>query len=55
MDALNGLALYNNKLMCFVSESVTGNGKAVNYNLDGTVDSEFETGIAPFMLLTVED
>lgn len=51
---LNGIAYYNDKVFTFVSESTTSNGKAVVYNTDGTKDSEFETGISPFMLLTVE-
>lgn len=51
---LNGIALYNDNIFCFVAESVTGNGSARIYTEDGTFIKEFETGIAPFMLLTVE-
>ena len=51
---MNGVAYYNDKIFCFSSESATGNGKAIIFNTDGTKDSEFETGIAPFMLLTVK-
>ena len=51
---LNGIAYYNNNVFCFVAESVTGNGKAKTYSADGTFIKEYETGIAPFMLLTVD-
>lgn len=51
---LNGIAYYNDNLFCFVSESVTANGKAQMYDTDGTLNGEFETGIAPFMLLTAK-
>lgn len=51
---LNGVAFYNDKIFCFVSESVTGNGMVKTYSPDGTFVKEYETGIAPFMLLTVE-
>jgi hypothetical protein len=51
---LNGVAYYNDNLFCFVAESVTGNGKASTYSADGTFQKEYPTGIAPFMLLTVE-
>jgi len=54
VPGLNGLAYYNEKVFVFVSESTTSNGKTMIYNADGTKDSEFETGISPFMLLTVE-
>lgn len=54
ISGINGVGFYNNKVLCFISEAVTGNGKMQNYNIDGTLDSEYETGIAPFMLLTVE-
>lgn len=51
---LNGISYYNDHVFCFVAESVTGNGKAKTYSADGTFLKDFETGIAPFMLLTVE-
>ena len=51
---LNGIAYYNDRVFTFVSESVTGSGTAVLYNEDGTEDTNFNTGIAPFMLLTAE-
>jgi hypothetical protein len=51
---LNGIAFYNDNIFCFVAESVTGNGSAKIYDDNGTLVSEFETGIAPYMLLTVE-
>jgi hypothetical protein len=49
---LNGIGFYNDNVFAFVAESVTGNGKAVIYGEDGTQQAEFETGIAPFMMLT---
>lgn len=54
VSGLNGVAYYNDKVFVFVSESTTSNGKTMIYNAAGTKESEFETGIAPFMLLTVE-
>ncbi|MDX1285042.1 MAG: hypothetical protein R3182_08525, partial [Draconibacterium sp.] len=54
VSGLNGIAFYKNKLFTFVAESVTSNGKTVVYNSDGSKDTEFETGIAPFMLLSVK-
>ena len=52
--ALNGIAVYDDHNFCFGAENVTGNGSAKIYGEDGKFASEFETGIAPFMLLTVE-
>lgn len=54
ISGLNGLGFYNDKVFTFVSESSTGSGKAVVYNTDGTEDTNFKTGISPFMLLTVD-
>lgn len=54
ISGLNGIGYYNDKLFTFVSESSTGSGKAVVYNNDGTLDTDFKTGISPFMLLTVD-
>lgn len=51
---LNGIAFYNDNVFCFVAESVTGNGSAQIYTSEGALVTKFETGIAPFMLLTVE-
>lgn len=51
---LNGIAYYNDNIFCFTAETVTGNGNAKIYTADGTFVNDFETGIAPFMLLTVE-
>ncbi len=51
---LNGIGFYNDKVFTFVSESVTGGGKAVVYNEDGTEEKTINTGISPFMLLTVD-
>lgn len=52
---LNGVECFEDKVFTFVSESPTSNGKAVMYNANGMQLSEYETGIAPFMLLTVEN
>jgi hypothetical protein len=52
---LNGVAYYNDNVFCFVAESVTGNGKAKTYSANGTFQKDYPTGIAPFMLLTVEE
>lgn len=54
VSGLNGVAYYNDNLFCFVAESVTSNGMAKTYSADGTFLKDLETGIAPFMLLTVE-
>ncbi len=51
---LNGIAYYNDNVFCFVAETVTGNGKTKTYAADGKYLNDFETGIAPFMLLTAE-
>jgi hypothetical protein len=51
---LNGIGYYNDNVFCFLAESVTANGSAKMYSADGTFLKEFETGIAPYMLLTVE-
>ncbi|MEZ5104136.1 MAG: hypothetical protein R2757_06555 [Draconibacterium sp.] len=51
---INGVAYYNDRVMVFIGETVTGNGEAQLYLPDGTEESSFETGISPFMLLTVE-
>lgn len=54
ISGLNGVEFSNDKVLCFVSESVTGNGLAKRYNTDGTFETEWETGIAPFMMLDLE-
>ena len=54
ISGINGIAAFNDKVFCFSSESVTGNGIAKAYNSDGTFIKDYETGIAPFMLLNVE-
>ncbi|WP_303925832.1 PKD domain-containing protein [Draconibacterium sediminis] len=54
VNGLNGLGYYDDKLFCFFSDNVTSNGSVITYSPDGTELNEFETGIAPFMLLTVE-
>ena len=51
---INGVGFNDGKVFCFFSESTTSNGKVKTYSEDGTALNEFETGIAPFMLLTVE-
>jgi hypothetical protein len=54
VSGMNGLSYFNDKVFCFVAESVTANGKAVMYEPDGTIAGEFETGISPFMLMTAK-
>ena len=51
---LNGIGFYNENVFCFISESVTANGSTKIYSADGAFLKEFEAGISPFMLLTVE-
>jgi len=51
---LNGIGYEDDKVFSFVAESVTGNGKAITYSTDGAKQKEYETGIAPFMLLTTD-
>jgi PKD repeat protein len=54
VTGMNGVGYMDEQVFCFVSEAVTGNGKAVTYTESGTMVKEYETGIAPFMLLTAE-
>jgi hypothetical protein len=54
ISGINGIAFYNDKIFCFLAESVTGNGLAKTYSEDGIFVKEYETGIAPFMMLSVE-
>lgn len=53
VSGINGIGFYNDKVIVFIAPNVTGNGKMAAYNLDGTLHKEYETGIAPFMLLAV--
>ncbi len=54
ISGMNGVEFSNGKVLCFVAESVTGNGQAKLYNPEGTLTAEWETGVAPFMLLDLE-
>ncbi len=54
VSGLNGVGFYDDMVFTFIAPAVTGNGKVVTYNQDGTKVNEYETGIAPFMLLKVE-
>lgn len=54
VQSMNGVGFFNNQVFSFISETVTGNGKVVVYSEEGTELNEYETGIAPFMLLKVE-
>lgn len=54
ISGLNGVAYHNNKVITFVSETSTGNGKMVLYGEEGAELNEYTTGISPFMLLTGE-
>jgi hypothetical protein len=51
---LNGVACYNGSVFCFVAENVTANGKALAYSADGAFLKEYPTGVAPFLMFTVE-
>lgn len=53
-NGINGVAIDNNKLFVLVSPSATENGSMKAYNFDGTFIKEYATGIAPFMMLTVD-
>jgi hypothetical protein len=55
ISGLNGLAFYNNTVFCFVGETVTGNGIAKAYKTEGAFIKDYQTGISPFMLFTVND
>jgi hypothetical protein len=54
VSGLNGVGFYDDMVFTFIAPAVTGNGKVITYNEDGTKVNEHETGIAPFMLLKVE-
>jgi hypothetical protein len=54
ISGINGVATLDDNIYVFVSESVTSNGSARQYTSDGTFVKAYETGIAPFMMLTVE-
>ncbi|MDA3893492.1 MAG: hypothetical protein PF517_17650 [Salinivirgaceae bacterium] len=53
---INGVAVdkTTGNILVMVAESATANGKVMSYKADGTLNKEYETGIAPFMMLTVE-
>ena len=53
VSGMNGIAYYNDHVFCFIAESVTGNGRALTYETNGTPAEELATGIAPYLLLTV--
>ena len=55
ISGANGIATYNNQVFSFIAESVTANGSVKTYQPDGTFVREFETGKAPFLLLTSEE
>jgi uncharacterized protein YpmB len=57
ITGLNGFSVnqQNDDIYYFVSESSTANGKMVAIKSDGTLMKEFETGISPFMMLTVNN
>ncbi len=52
ISGLNGVEYFNDRLFVFIAETVTANGKAKIYLPDGTKEADFETGIAPFMMVT---
>jgi len=55
ISGANGIATYNNQVFSFIAESVTANGSVKTYQSDGTFVRKFETGKAPFLLLTAEE
>ncbi|MCY1634781.1 glutaminyl-peptide cyclotransferase [Marinifilum sp. D737] len=54
ISGINGVGFYDNKVCVFTSSSTTSNGKFVTYDTEGTLIKEYETGIAPFMLLEIK-
>ncbi len=54
VSAINGVAVGIDNVLVFISEGVTGNGLVKKYKPEGTFITDYETGIAPYMLLTVE-
>lgn len=54
VSAMNGVAVDEDNVLIFISEGVTGNGLVKKYKSDGSFVKEYETGIAPYMMLTVE-
>ncbi len=54
VSAMNGIGVNDDNVLVFISEGVTGNGLVKKYKNDGTFVKEYETGIAPYMLLTVD-
>lgn len=54
LSGLNGVGWYNHQVFTFIAESVTSNGTAQTYQPDGAFIDEFETGKAPFIMLTAE-
>lgn len=54
VSGINGVGYYDNKVCVFISPSTTANGKFVTYDTEGTLIKEYETGIAPFMLLEIK-
>ena len=54
ISGINGIGYYDHKVISFIAPNVTGNGKMLTYNEDGTLHKEYETGIAPFMILSVD-
>lgn len=55
ISGANGIATYNDQVFSFIAESVTANGWVKTYTPDGTFVHEFETGKAPFLLLTADE
>lgn len=54
VSGINGVGFYDNKVCVFISPSTTANGKFVTYDTEGTLVKEYETGIAPYMLLEIK-
>lgn len=54
ITGINGIGYSDNTLFYFVSPSVTDYGTVVVLDEDGTVNKEYETGIAPTQMITIE-
>lgn len=54
ISSLNGVGFDGTNILCFIADGVTGNGYVRSYSSSGTFIKENETGIAPFMMLTVD-
>ena len=54
ISGINGIGYSDNTLFYFLSPSVDTYGSVVALNEDGTIKGQYETGIAPTQIITVE-